>query len=114
MPPPAILVAFSQADANNNRIRRVDMATGLVITLAGGGSANADGQGTSAGFNQPVRIAIDGAATVALVVSIRWRSPAGACLKGLRTHYLLEPFKIPVLCQRTRLSPLCAAFDAST
>jgi len=50
------------ADLNNNLIRSVDLVSGIVTTLAGSGTAGrADGIGTSAMFNQPVAVAIDGA-----------------------------------------------------
>jgi len=50
------------ADTNNNRIRKVVLATGVVTTLAGsttGGSA--DGTGTAATFLAPYGVATDGA-----------------------------------------------------
>jgi len=47
------------ADFGNNLIRKV-MPSGLVTTLAGGGSpANANGTGTAAGFSGPVGVAVD-------------------------------------------------------
>ena len=50
------------ADANNNRIRRVDSATGVIATFAGTG-VDADlgdgGPATSAQFSYPSRIAVD-------------------------------------------------------
>ncbi len=50
------------ADGNNNRIRKIVVATGLVTTLAGNGSAAfADGTGTGASFNNPYGIVGDGA-----------------------------------------------------
>jgi sugar lactone lactonase YvrE len=46
------------ADAGNNRIRLVVVATGNVSTLAGGGSDNfADGTGAAASFNMPNGVA---------------------------------------------------------
>jgi uncharacterized repeat protein (TIGR02543 family) len=49
------------ADGNNNRIRRLVLATGVVDTLAGSGAAAfADGFGAAASFNHPMGIATDG------------------------------------------------------
>ena len=49
------------ADANNNRIRQVIIATGVVTTLAGDGiAAFLDGTGTAAQFSQPFTIALNG------------------------------------------------------
>ena len=60
-------------DSSGNRIRRVDLATGMVTTLAGSGSTfygsagNGDGAGVSARFHQPWGIAIHPSGTFALV-----------------------------------------------
>jgi hypothetical protein len=53
---------FYLADANNNCIRKVVIATGAVTTFAGaaGQSAVADGTGTSARFSYPFGITSDG------------------------------------------------------
>jgi hypothetical protein len=49
------------ADVNNNKIRKIVIATGVVTTLAGGGSGTStDGTGTSASFNNPQGITNDG------------------------------------------------------
>lgn len=50
------------ADTDNNTIRKVVIATGVVTTLAGtaGSSGSADGAGTAARFDGPSGIAIDG------------------------------------------------------
>ncbi len=49
------------ADRNNHSIRQVVIATGVVTTLAGTGSAGSvDGNGTAASFRMPHDIAIDG------------------------------------------------------
>ncbi|MGZ3441534.1 MAG: NHL repeat-containing protein, partial [Polyangia bacterium] len=49
------------ADTNNHLIRRVDLATGAVTTLAGaaGQASYADGSGGDARFNTPLGVALD-------------------------------------------------------
>lgn len=65
LPPPLLL----QADTENHVIRRVDVASGLVTTLAGKLAAiSTDGVGTAASFYHPSGIAMDAAGAVAFVV----------------------------------------------
>jgi uncharacterized repeat protein (TIGR01451 family) len=55
------------ADTQNNRVRKVDVATGLIGTLAGGATAGAVGDGglaTSALLNGPKSVALDAAGNV--------------------------------------------------
>jgi sugar lactone lactonase YvrE len=49
------------ADTSNNTIRKIDLATGTVSTLAGspGVTGSSDGTGTAAEFNRPVGLAMD-------------------------------------------------------
>lgn len=50
------------ADYLNHAIRKIDLSTGIVSTLAGNGSAgNVDGTGAAARFNQPYNVKMDGA-----------------------------------------------------
>ena len=52
------------ADRSNHRIRKIT-ASGVVSTLAGIGTpGNADGTGTSASFDNPNGVAVDGAGNV--------------------------------------------------
>jgi len=57
------------ADTGNHAIRRVDLATGAVTTLAGsaGSPGSADGVGPAARFSSPRGIALSGDGTLALV-----------------------------------------------
>lgn len=63
-------------DQYNNILRRVNLSSGLVTTLAGRtsgtvGSNNngyADGVGTAAAFHKPTGIIVDGAMTFAVIV----------------------------------------------
>ena len=49
------------ADTDNHKIRKIVIATGVVTTLAGGGSGTStDGTGTTASFNRPQGITSDG------------------------------------------------------
>lgn len=49
------------ADTNNNKIRKIEMATGMVATFAGSGTeGGADGTGTAASFHMPWGITTDG------------------------------------------------------
>jgi len=49
------------SDAQNHKIRQIEIATGVVTTLAGSGSeGSADGTGAAASFDHPVGITTDG------------------------------------------------------
>jgi sugar lactone lactonase YvrE len=48
------------ADAENNRIRRVDASTGFITTVAGSGGGGDGGPATSASLNWPCDVALDG------------------------------------------------------
>ena len=55
-------------DRSNDRIRRVDIATGETTTLAGSGTRGfGNGAGASAQFNSPSGVAIDRSGTFALI-----------------------------------------------
>lgn len=55
-------VSLFVADPNNHRIRRIDLATGVVSTFAGSGTSGyLDGPGASARFNAPRDLTIAGA-----------------------------------------------------
>lgn len=70
------------ADYLNHAIRKIDLSSGTVSTLAGNGSAgNADGTGANARFNQPYNVKTDGAGNLwvpdQLNHSIRKVTPGG-------------------------------------
>ncbi|MFA6016003.1 MAG: IPT/TIG domain-containing protein [Gallionellaceae bacterium] len=49
------------ADAENNEIRKIEIATGVITTLSGSGAfGTADGTGTEASFGMPIGITTDG------------------------------------------------------
>jgi sugar lactone lactonase YvrE len=55
------------ADSGNNRVRRIDGATGIITTVAGNGTAAFAGDGgpaTSASLNNPAAVAVDAAGTL--------------------------------------------------
>ena len=49
------------ADSSNNRIRKVTISTGIITTIAGGGSGSDNGQATSATLNCPSGVVVDSA-----------------------------------------------------
>ncbi|GHV78533.1 hypothetical protein AGMMS49944_03240 [Spirochaetia bacterium] len=56
------------ADSDNNRIRKIVIASGAVTTLVGSGTAGwSDGTDTAAQFNQPMGITIDGSGNLYVV-----------------------------------------------
>ena len=48
------------ADTSNHKIRKVEISSGIVTTLAGSSSGSNDGTGTSAKFKSPIGITTDG------------------------------------------------------
>ena len=59
-----------QTDTYNQRVRRIELISGVVSTFVGSRDyGSVDGQGMAATFYNPVGIAVDSAGTVALVVS---------------------------------------------
>lgn len=74
------IIAFFLGDRGNNLIRRINLANGMVTTVAGSlsgtvgtlGSTNfghSDGIGTAASFYHPCGLTMDAAATFVLIVS---------------------------------------------
>jgi hypothetical protein len=62
------------ADASNNNVRKIVVATGAVTTLAGQAVAGtfADGTGTDARFNAPSGVALDGAGNLFVADHTNW------------------------------------------
>jgi DNA-binding beta-propeller fold protein YncE len=90
------------ADANNNTIRKIVLATGDVTTLAGSGkTGNADGAGTAASFNHPSGIAVDAAGNIYVADAannlLRKITAAGAVTSLAGSGYvsLITPFNSP-------------------
>jgi DNA-binding beta-propeller fold protein YncE len=54
-------------DGSSHRVRRIEIATGVVTTLAGSSAGYADGAGALAAFNNPFDVAISPNASFALV-----------------------------------------------
>lgn len=66
----ASLAAAAQVENGINIVRRINVLTGAVSTLAGsaGRSGHADGVGTAATFRTPLSVSVDVSGTVLLVV----------------------------------------------
>ncbi len=62
-----------QGDFGNHLIRRIDIASGTVTTLAGAAlsTGSTNGMGTAARFFYPLGVAIDAAGAIAIVVSTK-------------------------------------------
>ncbi len=61
------------ADSVNNRIRKVNISTGVITTVAGAGSADASGDGgraTAAGLNRPTDAAVDSSGNLYIADSL--------------------------------------------
>jgi DNA-binding beta-propeller fold protein YncE len=68
------------ADSYNNMIRRIEISSGTVTTLAGNTSAGlVDGAGTLATFNRPSSVAIDPSGAFALVAD-----PSNNCIRRIQ------------------------------
>ena len=77
---------------DNNRIRRVDIATGATTTLAGSGSTGfLNGAGANAQFRSPYGVAIDPTGTFALVAVRAWPAPPPRALR----HTAMAPAAPP-------------------
>lgn len=83
-----------QADQSNHVLRRVNLTNGLVTTLAGSVTGfpsssygHSDGVGTAASFCMPAYVAIDGAGTLAVVVSLMMRQTSSMRRAGARLTF---------------------------
>lgn len=63
------------ADTGNHRIRQVDLATGVMTTIAGTGTPgfNGDGPATSQNLNNPFGVAVDGAGLLFIGDTLNYR-----------------------------------------
>ena len=64
------------ADLQNNRVRRVDLTTGIITTVAGDGSAGGGGDGgpaTSAELDEPSEVAVDASGNLYIYDSLDGR-----------------------------------------
>lgn len=62
----------AQADYNNHIIRRLDLSSLMVTTIAGqrGNPGSANGVGTAAQFSYPNSVTMNAAGTIAVIVSV--------------------------------------------
>ena len=63
------------ADRYNNRIRKVTVSTGIIITIAGTGSASYSGDNgaaTSAELNNPTGVALDASGRILYYCPLHW------------------------------------------
>lgn len=75
-----------QADSLGHLIRRVDLASGVVSTLAGMDDGYADGVGSGANFSTPMSVAVGAAAEYAVIVRCSPPSSGGASGTALAAH----------------------------
>ncbi len=88
-------------DANNQRIRRVDAATGIITTVAGNGSFGFNGDGipaTSASLANPRGLALDGSGNLFIADTSNGRIRRVDAATGIITTFrnAAEPFGIAV------------------
>lgn len=77
-PPTAAVRAPLQSDESNNLLRRLDLTSGVVTTVAGGLTKGfADGQRSAATFSGPTGVAMDAAGTFVIVVRQNVEGGAG-------------------------------------
>ena len=78
------------ADAGNQRVRRIDAATGLISTIAGNGTAGFSGDGgaaTSAKLSNPTGVAVDSQGQVYILSNAPTAGPTQALRKVGTTGY---------------------------
>ncbi len=108
------------ADTFNQRIREVNLATGLISTVAGDGTAGDSGdnaQATAAELDEPAGIAVDAAGNcyfvdydnqrIARSLPARWQRSAWRCPRS-RSRLPMAPTTVPPSPQRPR-SPAWSA-----
>ena len=96
-------------DELNHALRRIDLASAMVTTVAGSltqGTGYSDGTGTAAKFNNPKTISMDAAGTFALIVSPRAAETHGLYALPLSPPPVLAPAPLPHHHHHTTLPPV--------
>ncbi len=73
------------ADSSNSRIRRVSASTGLITTVAGGGSGGDGGPATSASLAYPYGVAVDSADNILIADTLNQRIRRVSATTGIIT-----------------------------
>jgi trimeric autotransporter adhesin len=102
-------------DSGNNRVRRVDRATGIIRTVAGNGERGFDGDGgpaRSAKLDGPLGVAVDASGNVFIADSNNRRVRRVDSATGIITTVAGGGNSCRFRGQGTRPAPTCQALDA--